>query len=63
LPRLAFIAWPTRALNAFSLPARNSATDFAIGGDHLVDDPLELARIAHLAQPRASISASTSPPP
>jgi hypothetical protein len=30
LPRVAFIAWPTSALNAFSLPARNSSTDFGL---------------------------------
>jgi hypothetical protein len=28
LPLLAFMTWPTRALKAFSLPARNSSTDF-----------------------------------
>ena len=57
LPWLAFIAWPTSALNALSLPARNSSTDFGIGGDHLVDDPLERAGVAHLAQARAPRSA------
>src|SRR5690606_16477523 len=30
LPRLAFMTWPTRALKAFSLPARNSSTDLAL---------------------------------
>ena len=50
LPLLAFIAWPTSALNAFSLPARNSATDFALAAITVVDDPLERARVAHLAQ-------------
>ena len=50
LPRLAFIAWPTSALNAFSLPARNSSTDFGLAAITVVDDALELARVAHLAQ-------------
>jgi hypothetical protein len=30
LPLLAFMTWPTRALKAFSLPARNSSTDFGL---------------------------------
>ena len=49
-PCVAFIAWPTRALNALSLPARNSSTDFGFAAITVVDDALELARVAHLAQ-------------
>jgi hypothetical protein len=50
LPLVAFIAWPTSALNAFSLPARNSSTDFGVGGEHLVDDRLDRAGVGDLLE-------------
>ena len=50
LPWLAFMTWPTSALKALSLPARNSSTDFALAASTCVDDGLERAAVVHLLQ-------------
>jgi len=47
---VAFIAWPTSALNALSLPARYFLDRLRVRGEHLVDDPFEFAGVAHLLQ-------------
>ena len=51
LPLVAFIAWPTSALNAFSLPARNSSTDSRLAAMTAVDDRFERAGVGDLLQP------------
>ena len=62
LPRLAFMTWPTSALKAFSLPARNSSTDFWLCRQHLVDERLDRPAVGDLPEAWASMIASAVAP-
>jgi hypothetical protein len=50
LPPLAFMAWPTRRVEALALPARYFLDVLRVLGDDLVEDRVERAGVAHLLQ-------------